>query len=85
MSGRLPIALVLCTWLPLTALAQDSADVASRAAHLVTIAQLGEMSAMGLHKSIEPMQRQGMTDKQAACIRKVDGSRYVPVLARVAT
>ncbi len=75
------VVTAVCLWFSSVALSQDAG---SRAKHLVTIAQLSELSAMGLHKSIEPMQRQGMTDKQAACIRSVDGSRYVPVLARVA-
>jgi hypothetical protein len=78
------LALAIGAWLPLVAFAQAPTDTVTAAARLVELARLAEISEMGLHKSVEAMQRQGMTEKQAACVKSVKGSRFAPMLARVA-
>ena len=78
-----PIAVVLMVW-SCAASADDAADAGARAARLIAAMKAGNISVMGLQKSIEVMKRQGMTDAQAECVRATPVSVFEPVLARVA-
>ena len=60
------------------------ADPQALAVRLVTAMNVAELSAMGLRKATEQMQRQGMTEKQAACVREVKAEDFAPALAQVA-
>lgn len=82
MVARWPLVAFSC--LPLLAWSDVPEGVDARATRLVEAMDIGTIAAMGLHKSIETMRRQGMTEAQAECVRGVTGSTYVPVLAQVA-
>jgi hypothetical protein len=78
------LAMAMGAWLPLATFAQAPTDAGNQAARLVELARFADIAEMGLHKSIDVMKQQGMSENQAACVRSVDGSRFAPMLARVA-
>lgn len=74
----------LCLSCAASVCAGDGADAGALAQRLVRAMNVAELSAMGLRKSVETMQRQGMTAKQAECARAVDAEDFVPVLTQIA-
>jgi hypothetical protein len=76
--------ILLCVSCVMGARAETPADAGALAHRLVRAMNSGELSAMGLRKATDNLRKQGMSDAQVECVRRVEAEDFVPALAAVA-